>query len=718
MHVHRAGVDGRCARARRRPCRAAGRCPPRRPGPGRPPPPRMSARSVARSRPVQYHPAAAGAAARGRPAAATAGAARAEQRQVRRSSGSSAAAAHRCGASTCGLPGSSTVASTGRPNSVSGWCGQVGVQRVVPRDEHGQRALPGPAGPAGLLPQRGPGARLAGEQHGIQAGDVDAELERGGRGQPEQPPGLQVRLQRPALLGQVAGRGRPRPAPARSGRPRQQPTGGRATTVSAARRERTKATVRTPSATRSASRSATSAVADRRTGRLVLPGQLGQRWLPQREQQLAAGRAVVGHRRTSWPTSRAAAATSGSARSPRRARRPGRPVVRADPPQPAQHRGHVRAEDAPVAVALVDDDVPQVAQEAGPPGVAGQDRAVQHVGVGQHVDACWRTQSRSSARGVAVVRRRPHAGRGASRDSAAAGRPRAPWWATGTARWRRGRSGPRAVQERRAPAAGRPATCRTPSRRRPPSTGRHARSSAASPGATTGRSTPAPARASTTAGCVQAGQAARLPGRAGHALDVGRRADRPAASREAAPAAASAEAAPRAGRGGRRQRLGKCATGIRTGSEASACHRSVVECHRGWRPTREARPTSRGPTAPIDAQEDPWTSPSRPAPRATAPSSRWAARSTSTPRPGCASSWSTWWPTASTTSWSTWSGSTSSTPPARRARRRPQAGPRPRRARCAWSAPRSASSRSSASPVSTKVFPIHASVDEAVAATE
>ena len=39
-----------------------------------------------------------------------------------RSGGSSAAAAHRCGASTYGLAGSSTVASTGWPNSASGWC--------------------------------------------------------------------------------------------------------------------------------------------------------------------------------------------------------------------------------------------------------------------------------------------------------------------------------------------------------------------------------------------------------------------------------------------------------------------------------------------------------------------------------------------------------------------------------------------------------------------
>ena len=36
--------------------------------------------------------------------------------------GNSAAAQQRCGASTYGFAGSSTVASTGRPNSASGWC--------------------------------------------------------------------------------------------------------------------------------------------------------------------------------------------------------------------------------------------------------------------------------------------------------------------------------------------------------------------------------------------------------------------------------------------------------------------------------------------------------------------------------------------------------------------------------------------------------------------
>ena len=60
-------------------------------------------------------------------------------------------------------------------------------------------------------------------------------------------------------------------------------------------------------------------------------------------------------------------------------------VHRAHPPQPTEHVGDVRAEDAAVVVALVDHDVLQGAEEARPPVVGRQERAVQHVGVGQDV---------------------------------------------------------------------------------------------------------------------------------------------------------------------------------------------------------------------------------------------------------------------------------------------------------------------------------------------
>src|SRR6185437_7097190 len=69
----------------------------------------------------------------------------------------------------------------------------------------------------------------------------------------------------------------------------------------------------------------------------------------------------------------------------RLARPPGDRVVRGDTAEPAQDLGDVRAEDAAVAVALVDDHDTQAAEEAAPPGVAWQHRAVQHVRIGQQV---------------------------------------------------------------------------------------------------------------------------------------------------------------------------------------------------------------------------------------------------------------------------------------------------------------------------------------------
>ena len=82
---------------------------------------------------------------------------------------------------------------------------QVGVQRVVARDQQDQRALPATAGPAGLLPERRDGAREAGQHHRVQAGDVDAEFERVGGGQPAQFAVGQRTFQRAAVLGEIAG---------------------------------------------------------------------------------------------------------------------------------------------------------------------------------------------------------------------------------------------------------------------------------------------------------------------------------------------------------------------------------------------------------------------------------------------------------------------------------------------------------------------------------
>jgi hypothetical protein len=50
-----------------------------------------------------------------------------------------------------------------------------------------------------------------------------------------------------------------------------------------------------------------------------------------------------------------------------------RAVVLAQPQQPAEHVGHMRAEDAAVGVRLVDDDVAQLLEQLEPLGVMGKD---------------------------------------------------------------------------------------------------------------------------------------------------------------------------------------------------------------------------------------------------------------------------------------------------------------------------------------------------------
>ena len=79
-----------------------------------------------------------------------------------------------------------------------------------------------------------------------------------------------------------------------------------------------------------------------------------------------------------------------------------------DPPQPAQHVGHVRAEDAAVDVRLVDDDHREVGEEVAPAAVVGQDPHVQHVGVGEDEVRAPADLRALLARRVAVVDRGAH----------------------------------------------------------------------------------------------------------------------------------------------------------------------------------------------------------------------------------------------------------------------------------------------------------------------
>ena len=74
-------------------------------------------------------------------------------------------------------------------------------------------------------------------------------------------------------------------------------------------------------------------------------------------------------------------------------------VAGADPAQPAQHLGHVRAEHPPVGVALVDHDEAQRPEERRPARWPGSIPRWSMSGLVSTTSACARTQSRSS-RGV------------------------------------------------------------------------------------------------------------------------------------------------------------------------------------------------------------------------------------------------------------------------------------------------------------------------------
>ena len=89
------------------------------------------------------------------------------------------------------------------PEDRLGVAEEEGIERVVSGDEDGECRLPRTAGAAGLLPQACASTRPAGDENGIEAADVDAQLESVGRGKPHQGACAQVSLEGPALLGKI-----------------------------------------------------------------------------------------------------------------------------------------------------------------------------------------------------------------------------------------------------------------------------------------------------------------------------------------------------------------------------------------------------------------------------------------------------------------------------------------------------------------------------------
>jgi hypothetical protein len=262
---------------------------------------------------------------------------------------------------------------------------EIGVQRVVARDQDGQRLVAIAPGAPGLLPQRRAGAGPAADDHGVQPDKVDAELQRIGRGEAEQLAGVEGGLQLAPLLAQVAtpvgGDPRAQPGDRLVERPPRHRGHGLGASPGADERQRAHTIDY-----RVGEEVGTLAQRGSPHGRRVAaPFQGGQqRRLPQRERHPAARRRVVrdgldhqageplGRRRR--VTRRGGGQHEGG----------GAPVAVGHPAEAAQHVGDVRAEDAAIGVALVYDDVAQAPQEGLPRRVPGQDAVVQHVRVGQH----------------------------------------------------------------------------------------------------------------------------------------------------------------------------------------------------------------------------------------------------------------------------------------------------------------------------------------------
>lgn len=142
----------------------------------------------------------------------------------------------------------------------------------------------------------------------------------------------------------------------------------------------------------------------------LLAVQLGQRRLPEGEDQLSPGRGVVGDLLDGQ-----ARETAGGDRGLRRGGGGEEEdgfgsVAGAETAETAEHLGDVGAEDAPVGVALVDDDEAEGPEEGGPAGMGREDAPVQHVGVREDVIGVLAHPFAFFDRRVPVVDRRPDRG--------------------------------------------------------------------------------------------------------------------------------------------------------------------------------------------------------------------------------------------------------------------------------------------------------------------
>ena len=234
------------------------------------------------------------------------------------------------------------------------------VERVVLGDEHGERPLRTPAGATRLLPHRGAGARVAGEDRRVERTDVDPELERVRRRDREQVAVGELSFETTTVLGEVPG------AVGLDARPRlgRSPTPRRVNSArsSAARRDRVNPIVRTPWSTSFAISHDASDSAERRWP--VSSSTIGgfhrtKRFSPRGDGvlddrvDLEAGQA--GGELCRVPDGRAREAPARVAA-----------VVRDEAPEPPKDHRDVRAEHTAEHMRLVDDDELEPVKEIGP----------------------------------------------------------------------------------------------------------------------------------------------------------------------------------------------------------------------------------------------------------------------------------------------------------------------------------------------------------------
>ena len=261
---------------------------------------------------------------------------------------------------------------------------QVGVEGVVAGNQDAERVLGSAAGAPQLLPHRGTGAGEAGHQHRVEAADVDAELEGVGRGKTDDLAGAQGRLECTPLLREVAPAVRGDPAGQQRVDLGEQGSGGQRHVFDAAPGpdEGQRVHVFRDQVGEQVSGLGGGGAAGRC---VVLAGVRREGRLPQRHRDLASWRTVTGHGQhvqAGEPARRQLGLGHGGGGQDERG---GGAVGGAQPTQPTYDVGDMGAEDAAVVVTLVDHDVLQRAQEPGPALVAGEERTVQHVGVGEDV---------------------------------------------------------------------------------------------------------------------------------------------------------------------------------------------------------------------------------------------------------------------------------------------------------------------------------------------